>query len=399
MSKRVFITGFGIISAIGTNVQETLESLKSSRSGIGILKGLDSIHNSEIPAAEVKLSDDELSRLIIGDGESLDYSRTSLLGIIAAREAFQHAKLNVRTSDNYRTGIVSATTVGGMDKTEKHYYDFTEGKYTQYIHAHDCSNSTQRIADSIGITGYLSTISTACSSSVNSIIHAANLIKHNRLDRVVAGGTEGLSKFTLNGFNTLLLLDKELCKPFDKNRRGLNLGEGAAYLVLESEEAVGDQEIICELKGYANANDAYHQTASSPEGLGPYLSMKGALEMSGLHRDAISYINAHGTGTDNNDLTEGIAIQRLFNDKVPYVSSTKPFTGHTLGAAGAVEAVISILAIRNRLVFPNLNFAEKIEELTFEPVTELLTNTEINNVLSNSYGFGGNDSSLILSKV
>jgi 3-oxoacyl-[acyl-carrier-protein] synthase-1 len=206
-----------------------------------------------------------------------------------------------------------------------------------------------------------------------------------------------MSKFTLNGFNTLMILDKQPCRPFDKNRMGLNLGEGAAYLVLESEKALDGRVPLCELSGYANANDAYHQTASSPDGYGPYLSMSAALAFPGLKPGAIDYINAHGTGTDNNDLTEGIAIERIFGENIPLVSSTKPYTGHTLGAAAAVEAIISILSIQNQVVFPNLNFKEKMDELHFEPVKEMVTGKKLMHVLSNSFGFGGNDSTLIFS--
>jgi 3-oxoacyl-[acyl-carrier-protein] synthase-1 len=217
------------------------------------------------------------------------------------------------------------------------------------------------------------------------------------LDRVLAGGTDALSKFTLNGFNTLMILDKQPCRPFDKSRMGLNLGEGAAFLVLESEKTLQGRTPLCELSGFANANDAYHQTASSPDGFGPYLSMSLAIESCNLKPGDIDYINAHGTGTDNNDLTEGIAIERIFGKKVPYVSSTKPFTGHTLGAAGAVEAVISVLSITHNTIFPNLNFREKMDELHFEPLKETVTGIRLQHVLSNSFGFGGNDSTLIFS--
>jgi 3-oxoacyl-[acyl-carrier-protein] synthase-1 len=168
---------------------------------------------------------------------------------------------------------------------------------------------------------------------------------------------------------------------------------------MESEESAREQnkKVLCEISGYANANDAYHQTASSPDGFGPYLSMKQALDLSGLKPSDIDYINAHGTGTDNNDLTEGLAIEKIFSPDIPMISSTKPYTGHTLAAAGVVETVFSILSIQHQVVFPNLNFKQKIEELSFEPLTSL-THTEINHVITNSFGFGGNDSSLVLSK-
>jgi 3-oxoacyl-[acyl-carrier-protein] synthase-1 len=323
--------------------------------------------------------------------------RTTLLGLIAAREATRQAGLDP-SQGPFRTGIVSATTVGGMDKTEINFKNFEKGwPYNHFIFTHDCGDGTERIADHLGIRDYLTTISTACSSSANSIIHGAQLIRHGIVGRVLAGGVDPLSKFTLNGFHALLILDKNPCRPFDRDRKGLNLGEGAAYLVLESEGSAEGKKVLCELKGYGNANDAYHQTGSSPEGLGPYLSMKEALETSGLGPEAIDYINAHGTGTDNNDLAEGFAIEKIFGPCIPPVSSTKPFTGHTLGAAGAVEAVISIMALTHGLIFPNLNFRTRIPELSFEPVKEMMEMKRVRNVLSNSFGFGGNDSTLIFS--
>ena len=401
MPPRVVVTGIGIISSIGQNIPETLQSLKSSKSGIGPITNLNTIHKGTIPVAEIKLSDEELAELA-GFTDKDYLTRTSLLGFIAAKEAFNSAGLEIEsTYQGVKTGIVSATTVGGMDKTEKFYYDFiSNNKYTQYVYSHDCCDSTEKIAELLGIKDYMTTISTACSSSANAIMFATRLIKNGIVDRVIAGGTDALSKFTLNGFNTLKILDSNPCQPFDNNRMGLNLGEGAGYLILESAEIArkNKSKILCEVSGYANTNDAYHQTASSPDGFGAYLAMKQAIENSGIHAEDIDYINAHGTGTDNNDLTEGIAIEKIFAPAVPKVSSTKPFTGHTLAAAGSIEAIFSVLAIANRMVFPNLNFKEKIGELSFEPVRNLMENIEINHALSNSFGFGGNDTSLILSK-
>ena len=204
----------------------------------------------------------------------------------------------------------------------------------------------------------------------------------------------------MNGFNSLMILDKNHCKPFDENRNGLNLGEGAAYLVLESEESAikNNRKIYCELRGYGNACDAFHQTASSPDGYGAWLAMKKALDTAHLSPEEISYINVHGTGTQNNDLSEGKAVEKLFGDAIPPLSSTKAFTGHTLGAAGAVEAVLASLAITNGLIYPNLNFSEKMKELNFLPNIKLIKNATVNHVLSNSFGFGGNNSTLIFSR-
>jgi len=229
----------------------------------------------------------------------------------------------------------------------------------------------------------------------------ARLIKLGILDRVIAGGVDSLSKFTLNGFNTLMILDREHCRPFDETRSGLNLGEGAGYVVLEADDIIEKEgkTAICELKGYANANDAFHQTASSPTGEGAFLAMTKALKLSGLNKDDISYINVHGTGTGNNDLSEGIAMKRVFGENIPPFSSTKGYTGHTLGAAGSIETIFGALAIKHNTIFPNLNFVNTIEEIGIRPETDIITNREIKNVLSNSFGFGGNNSTLIISKI
>jgi len=196
-----------------------------------------------------------------------------------------------------------------------------------------------------------------------------------------------------------MILDREDCRPFDRSRKGLNLGEGAGFLVLESDRIVAEEKKICRLSGYANANDAHHQTASSPDGQGAYDAMIGALAKSGLKVGEIDYINAHGTGTENNDASEGIALLRVFGNQLPPFSTTKAFTGHTLGAAAGVEAVFSALAIREGMIFPSLGFKEPMEEPAVSPVTEVQKGLELRHVLSNSFGFGGNNSTLILSKI
>ncbi|MBC8487927.1 MAG: beta-ketoacyl-[acyl-carrier-protein] synthase family protein [Bacteroidetes bacterium] len=401
MSDKVFVTGIGIISAIGNNTGEVFNSLNLSATGIGFTSYLNTIHRNEIPVAGVKASNEELLE-IVTPCDNLAYTRTALLGMIAAKEAVISS--GIKDISEKRTGLVSATSVGGMDKSEYFFSKFIKdnkaGKLKDII-THDCGDSTEKIADYLGVKDYITTISTACSSSANSIMFGARLIKNGILDRVIAGGTDSLTKFTLNGFNTLMILDKTGCKPFDNNRNGLTLGEGAGFLVLESERAANssNKEILCELKGYDNSCDAYHQTASSPEGYGAYLAMKGAIGMSRLSTDEIDYINAHGTGTVNNDLSEGKAIEKIFGNKIPKLSSTKSFTGHTLGAAGGIEAVLSVLSIKDQTIFPNLNFTQQMKELSFSPVTNLIKDIEVKNVLSNSFGFGGNNTTLVFSRV
>lgn len=399
MSNRVYITGVGIISAIGNNVSENLSALETGRAGMGEMNYLQSIHREKIPVAEVKLDNEMLA---VASGLPAHYTRTALLSAIAAQEAFSNASIPGFTK--LRSGFISANTVGGMDKTENFFSDFlskpAKGKLRNVVH-HECGAATEIVASLLGIKHHIATISTACSSSANAIFYGARLINQGMLDVVIAGGTDALTKFTLNGFNTLMILDNRYCQPFDENRRGLNLGEGAGYIVMVSEKVAQTLPSIpvCTLSGYCNANDAYHQTASSPDGTGSYLAMKGALEKSGIRAEEIDYINLHGTGTQNNDIAEGTAIKLLFEGHYPPMSSTKSFTGHTLGASGGVEAVYSVLSIQHGLIYPNLRFETQMKELPFTPVTTFKKNEAVQNVLSNSFGFGGNCSSLLFSKV
>ncbi len=401
MPDRIYITGIGIISGIGNGVDESLHSLLESKTGIGRISILKTALSETHPGAEVKKTNDEL-RTMSGLSSDKYYSRTTLLGMIAARQAITSAEIeNVK---ELRTGFISATSVGGMDRTEIFYEEFLQDNARGHLRdviTHDCGESTEAIAMQLGIKDYVDTLSTACSSSANAIMLGAKMIKHGLLDRVIAGGTDALSRFTLNGFNSLMILDKQLCQPFDENRRGLNMGEGAGYIVLESERNRGldKKEIFGQLTGYANTNDAYHQTASSPDAKGAIMAMTQTMEMARLIPDQIDYINAHGTGTPNNDLTEETAISRIFGEQIPPFSSTKAFTGHTLAAAGGIEAVFSLLAIKHGLIFPNLRYETPMKEFNFSPVTELKKQMRLNHVLSNSFGFGGNNSSLLFSKI
>jgi 3-oxoacyl-(acyl-carrier-protein) synthase len=398
MTSPVYIAGVGVVSALGSNCRENLASLKNGMAGIAAMNYLQSVHKNKLPVAEVKMSNEELASLL---KLPASYTRTALLSTLAAKEALESAA--IEKFPDYRTGFISANTVGGMDKTENFFpfflADKTKGKLRDVVH-HECGAATEITADELGIKDFISTISTACSSSANSIFLGARLIRQNILDIVVAGGTDSLTKFTLNGFNTLMILDQQYCQPFDENRRGLNLGEGSGYVVLVSEKVAKtlQKKPVCELSGWHNANDAYHQTASSPDGTGSLLAMKGALQKSGLQPSDIDYINLHGTGTQNNDIAEGTAIKTLFAPSYPAMSSTKSFTGHTLGASGSIEAVFSVMAIEHGLIYPNLRFETQMKELPFAPVTEL-KKQNITHVLSNSFGFGGNCSSLIFSKV
>jgi 3-oxoacyl-[acyl-carrier-protein] synthase-1 len=397
LEDRVYVVGVGLISAIGTSVADTLLSFKNESSGIGDITLFDSIYRGKLPVGEVKLSNEQLCKKLSAKAH---VTRTALLGIHAAREAVDNAGIDLK---KWRTGLISATTVGGMDKTEDFFYAFKadakKGKLREVVN-HECGRSTELIADDLGVNGFVSTINTACSSSVNAIALGARLIKHNQLDVVVAGGTDALSRFTLNGFNSLMILDSRPCRPFDASRSGLNLGEGAGFVVLVSDRVkkAEKKKSLAFVNGYANTNDAHHQTASSPEGRGSFNAMQKALAMASLNAVDIDYINLHGTGTLNNDLSEGTAVTRIYGQNYPRLSSTKAFTGHTLGASGGIEAVFSVMAIENQCVFPNLRFENPIPEVNVTPQARFEDGLKIDHVMSNSFGFGGNCSSIIFSK-
>jgi 3-oxoacyl-(acyl-carrier-protein) synthase len=391
--KEIWITGMGVVSSIGNNLSECLYSLRKDQSGIGKIHFLDTIHSEQYVAGEVKLSNNDIASLV---KDNPDLPRTTLLALLAAQETFTSA--NYASYKNKRVGLILGTTVGGMDRTEKYYIKGENNK--SYALTHHCGFTSQYLADKFGISSYVNTISTACSSGANAIMLGARLIKQDMLDAAIVGGSDALSVFTLNGFRSLMILDHEPCRPFSAERRGLNLGEGAGFVFIESkEEAIKrNADGICQVSGYSNANDAFHQTASSPDGRGAYKTMSEAMITAGIYTSGVDYINVHGTGTDNNDLTEGIAMKNLFGTNIPDFSSTKTFTGHCLGAAGAIEAVFSASAIKYGEVYANLRFSNPVPETGLVPVLNY-RKKKVHHVLSNSFGFGGCDTSLLFSEI
>lgn len=385
----------GVISAVGNSVAENLASLQQGKCGIGSPDYVDSVYAATLPFGEVKISTDQLKAQL--NISIPGVTRTSLLALHACQEAIRDAGLNGETLSSFDTALIGGTTVGGMCLTDELYHDSkAEKDGSEYLRSYDCASVNIFLQQYYHVNGITNTINTACSSAANAIMYGARLMKHGLAKRAIVGGFDSLAKFTINGFNALHILSDALCKPFDLSRKGLNLGEGAAFLILEKEEDLNGRKVYAELTGYGNSNDAYHPSSLSDEGDGPYLAMKSALDIAGLSPAAISYINAHGTGTENNDLCESKAILRLF-DKPPLFTSTKSNIGHTLGAAGAIEAVYSILNISHQEIFPHLNFEKSIPETKLVPL-QLRQKTEVNHVMSNSFGFGGNCASLIFSK-
>ena len=395
MEEPIVITGAGIVSAIGVGMKETLASLKAGKTGIGEMKYLTSRHR-DLPVGEVPLSNAEMMKML-GVEDDIRLTRTALMGRLALREALENAQM---TEEQIRRApFISATTVGGMDRRELF---FDQEQDCDLVHAdistHHCGSCTEMIAQPFGEFASMATVSTACSSATNAMITGANMLRCGLADIVVVGGSECLTLFHLNGFNTLMILDHEPCRPFDKDRAGLNLGEGAAYLVMETAASASKRGVkpMCELSGYGNACDAFHQTASSPEGEGAWLAMQEALKMAELQPGDIQYVNAHGTGTPNNDESESHALRRIFGESLPPVSSTKSFTGHTTSASGSIEAVICMLALEHQFMPPQINWHTPMDD-GIVPVTDPEPKQPIRHILSNAFGFGGNDSSIILS--
>ena len=393
--KRVFITGFGIISAIGCGEDEVFNALLRKQSVIGKVSFLET-ELKNYPVAEIKQSNDDLARRAALPDNKI-YSRSFLLGIIAVQQAMKMA--GIQTTE----GILSATSVGGVDVKERFYKKIIyNNAYPQLKHEAfpwlEIAHCAEHIAKYFNIRTNVTTISSACASSANSIMVGSRLVRNGVVNSILVGGMDALSLFSLNGFNSLEILSPTGCRPFDKHHNGITIGEGAAYLVLEAEQAAKGKKIYGEIVGYANRNEAFHQTSPSPDGAGIAMTMQDALSVAAIPPRDIDYINAHGTGTVVNDLAEGKAIGMVFGNNIPPVSSTKGFTGHTLAAAGAIEAVLSLLCLKHQTFLPNLGWEEKIEELPFIPHNEM-NKANINYVLSNSLGFGGANSTLIIKKV
>ncbi|GAB3007586.1 beta-ketoacyl-[acyl-carrier-protein] synthase family protein [Niabella terrae] len=393
---RIVVTGIGIITAIGDSAAAHRQSLQEGHSGIGSAGNFHSRYTRLLPFAEIPHTNGTLSETLAITEPGV--TRTELIALKACREAIADAGCEPEQLQLPDTALIGASTVGGMCLTDEMYRDANKAEPpgSAFINAYSGSAVSFFLQRQFQTGGIVNTFNTACSSSTNAIIYGARLIRQGKARRAIVGGADALSKFTVNGFNALMILSDSPCRPFDAARKGLNLGEGAAFLVLEKAEDAAGRHVYAELSGYGNSNDAFHPSSTSADGAGPYLSMLRALEVAGMQPGDIDFINAHGTATENNDLTESIAMQRLF-DRQPAFASTKSYTGHTLGAAGAVEAIFSMLNLQHQEIYPSLNFNRPIPETGLLPQTAY-SRFDCRHVMSNSFGFGGNCSSLIFSK-
>lgn len=393
--SRIVVTGMGVISALGNSLEENHASLIKGTCGISSLELVQTKYAATLRFGEIKIENHQLKKNLSANENNI--TRTTLLALHAFNEAVADSHLSAAELSCYDTALVAANTVGGMCLTDELYRDsnsITVG--SPYLESYDCASTALYLQQRYGIKGIVNAVNTACSSSANAIMFGARLIKNGYAKRAIVGGTDSLAKFTINGFNSLNIFAPQNCRPFDKERNGLNLGEGAAFLVLEREDDVPNKKNYAVLAGYANTNDAFHPSSLSENGKGPYLAMKESLRVAKLSPSQINFISTHGTGTENNDEVESMAMMRVFTD-VPQFVSTKSKIGHTLGAAAAIETVFTLLALSNDEVYPSLNFTTPIESTRLKPVTSYKKNN-IENVMANSFGFGGNCSSLVFSK-
>ncbi len=386
------ITGLGIIAAPGCGPETVWSAIAAGADGLKPLTLFHSPRYGQVPVGEVRL---DLLQL----GAPRNASRGDRLGWLAARDALRDAGMTAEQLGD-RAGLILGCSVGGSFDSEKFLTRLMrDGKMRpRATRFHECNSTVELIAEDFGLFGPSFSIATACSSGSLAIATAAEMILAGEADVMLCGGADSLSRMTWGGFHSLLLVDARGCRPFDATRGGMSFGEGAAMLILESEENAQRRgaKILARLTGWGASCDAHHATAPHPEGAGAAAAMQGALRRAGLDGTKIDYVNAHGTGTRDNDLAESKALKTVFGAGVPPFSSTKRFFGHALAASGAMEAVVCIEALRRQLLPPNPGFAQTDPTVGLQPVATLRP-APLTHVMSNSFGFGGNNAVLIFS--
>lgn len=386
-STRIAVTGAGVVCSIGRNKDEVWQSIVESRAGIGKLTRFPGETFPTDLAAEVG----ELPK-------SKRLSRTDLLAVFAAKEALAQAG-DVPLE---RAIVSTGTSTGGLLEGEEYYFQrMIRGRRraaASRVLQQPTSGPSDAVARAFQLGGGVVSNATACASAGAAIGMAADYLRSHHADVALAGGSDALCRLTYSGFNVLQAVDPEPCSPFGATRKGITLGEGAGYLVLERwEDAVArGATILAELSGYGASCDAHHPTAPIEDGRGAEAAMRGALAEGGITN--VDYVNAHGTGTLLNDSAETKAIVSAVGTQVP-VSSSKSFFGHTLGASGAVEAVVTVLALQHQLAPPTLRLAENAADCTLDYIPHTPRPLKMANVLSNTFGFGGSNVSLLFSRV
>lgn len=408
--KRVVVTGVGAITPIGKNCNDFWDGIKEGRNGVDTITAFDVTDFKCKIAAEIK-DFDAAEYIDKKDARKMD--RYTQFGFIAAREAFENSGLDMEKEDPWRIGVITGSGVGGIETLEtQHETLMTKGpgRVSPFFVPMMISNmAAAQIAIHLGAKGANENVVAACASGTNAIGNAFNIIKRGECDAIIAGGAEAtITPLAFAGFCSMKAMSqnndnpKLASRPFDLERDGFVMGEGAGFLVLEELEHAKKRgaNIICELVGYGITNDAYHITSPAPGGEGGAKAMEFALNSAGIAPDKIDYINAHGTSTKYNDSFETQAIKKVFGEhsKKLMVSSTKSMTGHLLGAAGGIEAIICALALKEGFVPATINYNTPDPECDLDIVPNVGRKADIEYAMSNSLGFGGHNSAVILKK-
>ncbi|MDF2607649.1 MAG: fabF [Bacillales bacterium] len=408
MKRRVVVTGLGAITPLGNDINTFWNNISNGVSGIGLLTRLPDEFPAKV-AAEVK---DFQPEKYIDPKEAKKMDRFTQYAIAASKLAMEDSNLNINDENAHRVGVWIGSGIGGMETYEQQYKVFQEKGYRRvspfFVPMLIPDMASGQVSIMLGAKGMNSCTVTACASGTNSIGDAFKVIQRGDADVMITGGAEApITTMAVAGFSAARALSfnpdpETACRPFDKNRDGFIMGEGSGILVIEELEHALNRgaKIYAELVGYGATGDAHHITTPAPEGEGGARAMKMALDDANLSPEEITYINAHGTSTPYNDMFETMAIKSVFGEHAYKlaVSSTKSMTGHLLGAAGGVEAVISVLAIENQLVPPTINYSEADEACDLDYVPNKARELQVEAVLSNSLGFGGHNASIIFKK-
>ena len=396
-TSQVVITGIGIVTPIGVGIATFWDALQAGVSGVREVNCFDTRDFRVHRGCEVRDFPQDLPEMPhpIGKG--------SRFAVAAAREALEDASLNVSEGMGEQIGVSLGTTGGEIQILEtinRTRFDGQKIDPAQFL-AHPCQNIPANVARVFDLHGPNVMIPTACAAGNYAIGYACDLIRSGRVEVMLAGGADPFSKVAFTGFARLGAIAPEKCQPFDKNRKGMMVGEGAGVLVLETLDRAYKRGVkpYAEVIGYGLSCDGYHMTTPHPEGLGAIAAMEKALHTAGIEPDEVDYINAHGTGTLANDSSEAIAIKKVFKDKKILVSSIKSMIGHTMGAASAIETIACAMALKTGLVPPTINFETPDPECDLDCVPNIPREMHIRIALNNAYAFGGNNSSLVLRQI
>ncbi|HYX26440.1 MAG TPA: beta-ketoacyl-[acyl-carrier-protein] synthase family protein [Thermoanaerobaculia bacterium] len=401
MKSRIAVTGLGLVTPVGVGRHEVWEALLAGRCGFAPVESFDTRAFSVHLGAEVR-GFDPAPWTRRQDPAAL--GRASLLAIAAARQALEDAGLDPETVAPERAGVAMGTTSGEPREVERFDDRFLAGELDQvgpeFIGLYPCHMIAAHVARELGFAGVNTMIPTACAAGNYAIAHAVDVLRAGRADVMLAGGADAFSRITYTGFARLGAIAPERCQPFDRHRKGMIPGEGAAVLVLEplARALARGARVYAELAGYGLSCDAHHMTAAHPEGDGAARAMERALADAGAAAGEVSYVSAHGTGTPTNDRLEILAVKRVFGAAAPRtpISSIKSMIGHTMGAASAIEAAVCALAVAEDRIPPTMNLEEPEEDLDFVP--NAARDHRVLLAMNNAYAFGGNNASVILRK-